>query len=92
MTTGGAATLTAPSVTIESPTSHITGTLTVDGLLTYKGGLTGSGGSGASLTGNLAVTGNVSNTGTLTSGGKNVGSTHTHSGVQAGSGTSGAPT
>lgn len=38
------------------------------------------------------ITGNVNITGTLTNNGKNVGSTHTHGGVDTGSGTSGAPT
>jgi len=38
------------------------------------------------------INGNVAITGTLTDNGKNVGSTHTHTGVQPGSGTSGAPT
>lgn len=40
----------------------------------------------------VAITGNVSINGTLTNNGKAVGSTHTHSGVQTGSGTTGAPT
>ena len=40
----------------------------------------------------ININGNVAITGTLTDNGKNVGSTHTHSGVQPGSGTSGAPT
>ena len=41
--------------------------------------------------GGLNITGNVAITGTITNNGKNVGSTHTHSGVVPGSGTSGAP-
>lgn len=55
----GAATVAAPSVTIQSPMTHVTGALTVDGALTFKGGMTGSGGSGATmqLTGSMAVTG-----------------------------------
>lgn len=40
----------------------------------------------------VAITGDVSITGTLTNNGKNIGSTHTHGGVQTGSGTTGAPT
>jgi len=47
--------------------------------------------SGITITGNLTVNGNISSTGTLTNNGKNVGSTHTHSGVTAGTGNTGAP-
>ena len=85
-------------VELATPLVHCTTNLTVDGTALVKGAITGqggmaiSGGSGTSITGNVAVTGNVSNTGTLTSGGKNVGSNHTHGGVQTGSGTSGGPT
>lgn len=55
----GAAKIVAPSVTIDSPMTHITGALTVDGALTFKGGMTGSGGSGATmqLTGSMQVVG-----------------------------------
>jgi hypothetical protein len=55
----GAATIVAPSVTINSPMTHVTGTLTVDGALTFKGGMSGSGGSGATmqLSGSMTVTG-----------------------------------
>lgn len=80
------------SVTLDTPDTFVKGKLTVDGLLTYKGGMTGSGGSGAQLTGALDVQGNVTTTGTLANNGKNVGSTHTHSGVQSGGATTGAPT
>lgn len=41
--------------------------------------------------GPLTVNGNVATTGTLTNNGKNVGSTHTHSGVTAGPSNTGAP-
>jgi hypothetical protein len=41
--------------------------------------------------GTVTINGNVSITGTLTNNGKAVGSTHTHSGVQTGGGTSGPP-
>lgn len=84
-------------VDLLTPTTHCSGNLLVDGnaaitgALSYGGGLTGQGGSGANLTGPLNVNGAVSNTGTLSSNGKNVGSTHTHAGVQPGGGTSGAP-
>ncbi|MFM0385882.1 hypothetical protein [Paraburkholderia dipogonis] len=54
----GAATIQSSSVTIQSPMTHITGTLTVDGALTFKGGMNGSGGSGATmqLTGSVQLT------------------------------------
>ncbi len=55
----GAATIAAPSVTIDSPQTHVTGAMTVDGALTFKGGMNGSGGSGATmqLQGSVEVTG-----------------------------------
>lgn len=40
----------------------------------------------------IDITGDVSTTGALTNNGVNVGSTHTHTGVQTGGGTSGPPT
>lgn len=43
------------------------------------------------LVGDLEVVGNVKTTGTITNNGKNIGSTHQHDGVTAGSGNSGAP-
>lgn len=43
-------------------------------------------------TGLLTVNGNVATVGTLTNNGVNVGSTHAHTGVQTGGGTSGPPT
>lgn len=55
----GSATVKAPSVLVDSPTTHMTGALTVDGALTFKGGMTGSGGTGATmqLNGSMNVTG-----------------------------------
>ncbi len=44
------------------------------------------------LTGNVNITGNLVVTGTVTNASKNIGSTHTHGGVQTGAGTTGAPT
>lgn len=41
--------------------------------------------------GDLEVIGNITTTGTITNNSKNIGSTHYHSGVTAGSGNSGAP-
>lgn len=43
------------------------------------------------LVGDLEVLGNIKSTGTVTNNGKNIGSTHQHNGVTAGSGNSGAP-
>lgn len=93
VTSGGNATVTAPHLEIEATSTHMTGTLTVEGLLTYKAGLSGSGGSGASMTGPITQSGGaVTLAGSsLTHNGKDVGSTHTHSGVQTGSGDTGAP-
>lgn len=42
--------------------------------------------------GGVEINGNVVHAGTITSNSKNIGSTHTHGGVQPGGGTSGAPT
>jgi phage baseplate assembly protein V len=76
------------SVTLNAPQTTCTGKLTVEGLLTYLNGMVGSTGSGASaeITGNVNFSG-----GSLTHNGKNIGSTHTHTGVQPGGGTTGAP-
>lgn len=84
-------TLTTELLQVTAPQSNFSGNVTIGGLLTYQGGLIGSGGSGASLTGALNVVGNVSNTGTLQNNGKNVGSTHTHSGVTPGGGSTSVP-
>lgn len=46
---------------------------------------------GVTINGALTVNGNISTTGTLTNNGHAVGSTHTHTGVTPGSGTSGVP-
>ena len=86
LVSAGAVLVDAPSVTIDAPTTTCTGALTVQGLLTYQAGLAGSGGSGATMNGNLDITGTVTNNS------KNIGSTHTHGGVQIGGGTTGAPT
>ena len=71
----------------------ITGNLTVHGLITGDAGFHITGGTGATMqiTGDINQTGNFANTGSLTNNGKNVGSTHTHSGVQPGTGNTGAP-
>jgi len=43
---GGAVTVQAPSVTLDTPHTTCTGHLTVQGLLTYRAGMAGSGGAG----------------------------------------------
>ena len=82
----------APTVTLETPTTNCTGNLNVAGTTT-TGALVSTGAAGgASITGAVTVTGNIASTGTLTNNGKNIGSTHTHSGVQTGGGNTGSPT
>lgn len=55
-------------------------------LVTYQAGMSGTGGAGGAA---ITIDGDIVHTGSFTSNGKNVGSTHTHSGVQPGGGTSG---
>ena len=75
-----------PSVTADTPLFHCTGKLTVDDLLTYGNGLAGTGGANANT-----ISGNLTHTaGNLTSNGKTL-HTHTHGGVTAGAGNTGAP-
>jgi phage baseplate assembly protein V len=85
--TAAGTTLATPQLTVDAAQSTFTGAVTVQGAFTYQAGMTGSGGSGANIAGPVAVTG-----GTVTHNGKNIGSTHTHSGVQAGGSTTGVPT
>lgn len=63
-----------------------TGTSTTTGKITGQGGMQVSGGSGVDMSGNITHNG-----GTITSNGKNIGSTHNHSGVTVGSGNTGGP-
>lgn len=80
------------SLTVTSPLSTfignviIQGTATVQGLLSYLAGLAGiGGGAGSHITGDIVQTGGVlSSEGTVLH-------THTHGGVQTGSGSTGAP-
>ncbi|AWM87372.1 phage baseplate assembly protein V [Microvirga sp. 17 mud 1-3] len=69
------------SVTIDTPETTCTGNLTVAKSLTMGGG-----GGSVNITGPVAINGP-----TLTHNGKEVGSTHTHSGVQSGGSSTGAP-
>ena len=73
-------------VTMTTPEVIINGKLTVHGLITGDQGFNITGGATTAQ-----VTGNVNIVGTLTNNGKLVGSTHQHSGVTTGSGTTGAP-
>ncbi len=92
----------APVVNIAGAATTITGNLVVTGTITSgivtaaglvvsgAGTIVSSGGGGLSLTGALTVTGAITGT-TVTAGGIGL-STHKHTGVQTGSGTSGGPT
>lgn len=75
-------------VKLDTPETIMTGNLTVTGV-TSTGGLISRGDAGgtATITGGLTVTG-----GAVSHNGKNIGHTHTHSGVETGSGTTGGPT
>lgn len=99
--TASGTTIKTPQVTVDAPQSTFKGAVTIEGLLAYQGGMTGNGGSGASIQGPLAVTGGsgVSIQGPLTvdggevkNNGKNIGSTHKHSGVAPGGSNTGEPT
>jgi len=68
-----------------APTNEFTGAVTVKGLFTFMNGMIGSTASGVSA----VITGAINFIGSLTSNGKNISDSHTHSGVQTGSGTTG---
>ena len=86
--------LNGGNLLVENGNTTMTGNLTVQGLITGQNGFSISGGTSGTMnvTGNINQTGNFQNTGTIQNNGKNIGSTHTHSGVQPGSGNTGAPT
>lgn len=73
-------------IELVTPLVHCTQALTVDGLLTGLGGMAISGGSGATVNGSFAA-----QNGAFTHNSKNVGSTHTHTGVSPGGSQTGAP-
>lgn len=77
-TVGGATTLKCPSLLIDCPETHLTGTLQVDGKITGSGGLAVSGGGGATVSGDVVADG-IS----LKS--------HVHGGVQGGGSDTGGP-
>lgn len=58
-TVKGTTTLKSGAVTIDAPSVHITGTLSVDGHIKGTGGLAVSGGSGAAVTGSITATGDI---------------------------------
>lgn len=85
--------LTAPQIvanastsfTVNSPQSNFSGAVIIQGLLSWLAGMTGSTMSGVAAT----ITGVIKFFGSLTSNGKVIDDTHTHNGVQPGSGNSG---
>ena len=90
VTAGGDVTLTCPKLTVDCPDTTFTGNVTVQGLITGNGGFTVTGGSGVQATCDIALTGAMSSTGDITAGGISL-TTHTHSGVTPGGGSTGAP-
>lgn len=84
ITAGGSATLSAPDVTVDSPSTTFTGAVEIKGPLTYMGGMTGSGGSGAAA----KISGGVDASGDVTAGGVSL-KNHTHPGDSGG--TTGPP-
>jgi hypothetical protein len=74
----------ADGVEISSPTA-----ITLSAPTIFLNGNTAQG--GGSQSGTMTFNNNVAINGTLTNNGKNVGSTHTHSGVTIGGGSTGAP-
>lgn len=83
----GNTSLTTPQLTVDAAESQFTGHVTIQGGLALGGGT----GSTAAITGDVNIVGNVTTTGTLQNNSKNVGSTHTHNGVQPGGGNTGQP-
>ncbi|MEE2977542.1 MAG: oxidoreductase [Pseudomonadota bacterium] len=73
------------SFTVNSPQSTFSNAVTIDGLLTFLGGMVGSAVSGAAAT----ITGIFNFVGQVFANGKHIDDTHTHNGVQPGSGNSG---
>lgn len=86
----GSATITTPTLTVDSPSSTFTGAVNVEGHLSYQAGISGKagggGGQGNTIQGGFSLEG-----GSITHDGINIGSNHVHGGVDPGSGTSGGP-
>jgi phage baseplate assembly protein V len=78
-------TLHAPRVVLDTPETEITGNVSIAGNTAIAQGLSvlGEGGAGSTITGEFAITGGIS------CNGKNIGDTHTHTGVIPGGGTTG---
>jgi hypothetical protein len=72
------ATVTSPSILVDSADTKFTGPVTIQGLLTYAAGMSGTGGADIA--------------GSMKNNGKNIGSTHVHSGVGRGQSNTDAPT
>lgn len=70
---------------VVAPLSTFSAAVTINGMLTWVAGMTGSIASGVAA----KITGAISFIGTLTANGKRIDDTHTHNGVQSGSGNSG---
>lgn len=87
ITASGEVIITAPAgVIYDAPTNAYNGSQTTQGLITGAAGFAISGGATTAV-----INGNVSINGTVINNGKNIGSTHTHSGVQTGPGNTGTP-
>lgn len=85
----GGTTVTTPSLTVDSPTSTFTGAVTVQGPLSYKSGLSGTAGAGGGK--NVIQGGFELEGGSVVHNGVNIGSNHTHPGVQSGGSSTGGP-
>ncbi len=70
---------------VAAPLSTFSAAVTITGLLTFVGGMVGSAASGAAAT----ISGVINFIGQMFSNGKRVDDSHTHNGVQSGSGNSG---
>ena len=70
---------------VDAPTSKFTGAVTVQGVLTFVAGMVGGAASGAAA----VITGTFRFIGQVFANGKRIDESHTHSGVQPGSGNSG---
>lgn len=78
-------TLAAPQITLDTPQTTLTGNIAIAGNATIAQGLAilGGGGAGATITGTFDIQGSIS------CNGKDIGDSHTHSGVYPGDGTTG---
>lgn len=79
-------TVQATSITLQAPSTTVTGNMTIAGSLSQGEG----GGGNASFGGNIAAQGNISSQADVTASGISL-SGHTHGGVEPGGGTTGGP-